>query len=78
MPDLVRRPESRVWGKPEIVSTVNPAAFGKGRDAFNTIKAAGFLPRPGISGAAWETTLKGPQRELEEPAFYEGELDPLC
>lgn len=62
-----------MWGRPEIVSTVNPAAFGTG-DTFNTIKAAGYLPRPGISGAAWETTLKGPQRELEESVIHEGKL----
>ena len=60
-----------MWGKPEIVSTMNPAAFGTG-EPFNMIKAAGYLPRPGISGAAWETTLKGPQRELDDPAFHEG------
>ena len=61
-----------MWGKPELVSTVNPAAFGSSPDTFNTIKAASYLPRPGISGAAWETTMKGPRREMDDPAFHEG------
>jgi len=65
------RPESRLWGKPEITLSINPAALGT-RDTFNTIKAAAYLPRPGISGAAWETTLRGPKRELENIVFHEG------
>jgi hypothetical protein len=65
------RPESRVWGKPVVVSTVNPAAFNSG--PFTQVKAQSYLPRPGISGAAWETTMKGPRREMEEfPSLLEG------
>ena len=68
------RPEGRVWGKPYIVSSVNPDAFGT-PDSFNSIKACEYLPRPGISGAAWETTMRGPQREREDPSFFEGMLN---
>jgi hypothetical protein len=60
-----------VWGKPDVVSMLNPAAFGSG--TFNEVKAQNYLPRPGISGAAWETTMKAPRREFEEESdLHEG------
>ena len=60
-----------MWGKPDVVSMLNPAAFGSG--TFNEVKAQNYLPRPGISGAAWETTMKAPRREFEEESdLHEG------
>jgi Ca2+-binding EF-hand superfamily protein len=56
---------------PEIVSSVTPASYGTG-DAFNTIKAVGLLPRPGLSGATWDKSAKGPRREIEEHMSQEG------